>query len=33
VSFVHESGQEFADLLEIVAAERGLSRSFVRKDD
>jgi hypothetical protein len=33
VSFVHESGQEFADLLEIVAAERGLRRSIVEKDD
>jgi len=32
VSFVHESGQEFADLLEIVAAERGLRRSIVEKD-
>lgn len=32
MSFVHESGQEFADLLEIVAAERGLRRSIVEKD-
>lgn len=29
---IHESGQEFADLLEIVAAERGLRRSIVEKD-
>jgi hypothetical protein len=32
VSFVHESAQEFADLVEIVAAERGLRRSIVEKD-
>jgi len=32
VRFVHEGGQEFADLLEIVAAERGLRRSIVEKD-
>ena len=32
MSFVHDSGQEFADLLEIVAAERGLRRSIVEKD-
>ncbi len=30
--FVHQNRQEFADLIEIVAAERGLRRSIVEKD-
>lgn len=29
---VHDSGKDFADLIEIVAAERGLRRSVVEKD-
>jgi hypothetical protein len=32
VSFVHENAQEFADLVQIVAGERGLRRSIVEKD-
>ncbi len=30
--FIHDDNQEFADLIEIVAAERGLRRSIVEKD-
>jgi predicted nucleotidyltransferase component of viral defense system len=33
VSFVHERGDEFADLIEIIAGERGLRRSIIEKDD
>jgi hypothetical protein len=32
VRFIHDDAQEFADLVEIVAAERGLRRSIVEKD-
>ena len=32
MSFVHENAEEFADLVQIVAGERGLRRSIVEKD-
>ncbi|AKU92614.1 nucleotidyl transferase AbiEii/AbiGii toxin family protein [Vulgatibacter incomptus] len=32
MSFVHENNEEFADLVRIVAGERGMSRSIVEKD-
>lgn len=30
--FVHEEGGDFADLVDIVANERGVQRSLVEKD-
>lgn len=32
MSFVHENADELADLVQIVAGERGLRRSIVEKD-
>ena len=32
MSFIHENAEEFADLVQIVAGERGLRRSIVEKD-